>query len=121
MDRKGLKVPVVRWAVARTSGRLGCLVVNFDVDEVEAADASASEGGGAQEDGGSEPPGADNHDAIDVHPRAKNGAKSSLFRAKFGSLMGRSIAVRALGRWSSRNVLLSGRCIWSYKLCDEPS
>ncbi|GAB2255363.1 hypothetical protein Droror1_Dr00009141 [Drosera rotundifolia] len=79
------------------------LVVNLDVDEIEAADASASEGRGAQEDGGSEPPEADNHDAIDVHPRARNGARSSLFRAKFGSLMGRSIAVRALRRWSSRN------------------
>ncbi|KAL9248654.1 F-box protein-like protein [Drosera capensis] len=68
---------------------------------------SVPEGGGALEDGGCEPPGADNRDAIDVHPRAMNGARSSLFRAKFGSLMGRGIAVRALRRWSSRNGISS--------------
>ncbi|GAB2233624.1 hypothetical protein Droror1_Dr00002850 [Drosera rotundifolia] len=89
--------------------RLGYLVVNLDMDEIEVADASANEGGGAQEDGGSEPLGADNHDAIDVHPRARNGARSSLFRAKFVSLMGRSIAFcLMLDAWGNS----------SFSLCD---
>ncbi|GMH25218.1 hypothetical protein Nepgr_027061 [Nepenthes gracilis] len=78
------------------------LVVNLDVDEIEAVDAASnSDSGGAQEDG-LELPSMDNQ-AADVRAPGRRNGLSSLFMAKFGFLKGRNIAAFALRRWSSVN------------------
>ncbi|GAB2279622.1 Putative VIER F-box protein 2 [Dionaea muscipula] len=87
---------ILEWLRARRES----LVVNLDVDEVEAMDASASEGGGTLEDV-TEPRGIDNHQAMNACPPTRSNARQSLFKVKLGFLMGRRIAACALRRSSS--------------------
>ncbi|GAB4846949.1 Putative VIER F-box protein 2 [Ancistrocladus abbreviatus] len=89
---------ILEWLKVRRES----LVVNLDVDEVEAVDASASEAGGAQEDG-LELPVIENRPANANAPAARSNNRYSLFKSKFGLLLGRNIAACALRRWSSSN------------------
>ncbi|GMH14813.1 hypothetical protein Nepgr_016654 [Nepenthes gracilis] len=81
------------------------LVVNLDVDEIEAVDAaSASDsGGGAQEDG-LEVPSTENQ-ATNPHAPERRNARRSLFKAKFGFLKARKIA--AYAKWWSSGIVNS--------------
>ncbi|GAB2229342.1 hypothetical protein Droror1_Dr00023481 [Drosera rotundifolia] len=86
---------ILEWFRARRES----LVVNLDMDEVEAVDhASASDGGRALEDG-SEPPGVENYQMFDGHLAVRSNARLLYMKGKLGFLTGRSIEACALRRW----------------------
>lgn len=87
---------VVEWLRERRES----LIVNLDVDEIEAVDASASEAGGGNEDI-VDFQAAEIEGGTSIQPPIRSNGRGSLFRAKLSFLFGRNIAACALRRWSS--------------------